>query len=384
MNYSISYDFDKDENCGVINFNDVNILIDFKDLFKIINHKKTFTRLTDDCKYPYYMRNKQKISYLQFLFNFNDNNIKYIFKNKNIYDLRRKNISIVHKFHSQIKDEIIDYNLGHYKTNGKSAYSVKNPMWKIKDDTILMYCEQNTLCKLCPVSYQKILDFEKKQGIKCTFYNNNNGYIITHYKNLYIHQIITGCHGNGKGTKNISVDHIDQDPFNNRYDNLRIATRKQQEQNSKGIKTGTKRSRKKTAIKLPEGITQDIMPKYVNYNKECYNKEKNLWREFFRIEKHPKQKKIISGSKSSKLTILEKLEQIKEKLYNLENDIEVEKELPPYYTIQNFRNAPHLTFDRRIDDKRYNLKMKMKPDKTKKEELERFNEKLKKNMERVF
>jgi hypothetical protein len=387
MNYKLSYDFNKDKNCGVINFNDTNILIDFKDLFKIINHKKTFTRLTDDCKYPYYMRNKQKISYLQFLFNFNDTNIKYIFKNKNIYDLRRENISIVHKFHSQIKDkyEIIDYNLGHYKTNGKFAYAVKNPIWKIKDNTILMYCEPNTICKLCPVSYQKILDFGKKQGIKCTFYKHSNGYIATSFINnkniktgLYIHQIITGCYGNGKGTKNISVDHIDQDPFNNKNDNLRIATRKEQEQNSKGIKPGTKRSRKKTAIKLPEGITQDMMPKYVYYCKECYNIEKELFREFFRIEKHPKQEKIISSSKSSKLTILEKLADIKKKLYNLDNDIVVEKELPQYYTIQNFRKAPHLVFDKRIDDKRYNLKMKMKPEKTKEEELERFNAKLKK------
>ena len=378
MNYNISYNFNKDQNCGVINFNDVNILIDSEDLFKIINHKKTFTRLTDDCKYPYYMRNKQKISYLQFLFNFNDKNIKYIFKNKNIYDLRRKNISIVHKFHSKIKDEIIDYNLGHYKTNGKSAYAVKNPIWKIKDNTILMYCEPNTICKLCPVSYQKILDFEKKQEKKITFYKHSNGYIATHYKNLYIHQIITECYKNGKGTKNISVDHIDQDPLNNTYENLRIATRKEQEQNSNGIKEGTKRNRKKTAKPLPEKITQDMIPKYVYYCKECYNKEKNLWREFFRIEKHPKQEKTISSSKSSKLTILEKLEQIKEKLYNLDNNIEVEKELPQYYTIQNFRNAPHLTFDRLIHDKRYNLKMKMKENKSLTEELERFNEKLKK------
>ena len=121
-----------------------------------------------------------------------------------------------------------------------------------------------------------------------------------------------------------------------------------------------------------------MMPKYVYYCKECYNKEKNLWREFFRIEKHPKQEKTISSSKSSKLTILEKLEKIKEKLYNLENNIVVKRELPPYYTIQNFRNAPHLTFDRRIDDKRHNLKMKMKENKSLTEELERFNEKLKK------
>lgn len=316
MNYNVSYDFKKDENCGVINFNDTNILIDFKDLFKIINHKKTFTRLTADCKYPYYMRNNQKISYLQFLFNFNDDNISYIFKNKNIYDLRRENISILHKFHNKIKDkyEIIGYDLGHYTTNGKSAYAVKNPMWKIKENILLMYCEPNTLCKLCPISYQKILDFEKEEGKKLTFYKHSNGYITTHYKNLYIHQIITGCHGNGKGTKNISVDHIDQDPLNNTYNNLRIATRKQQEQNSNGIKEGTKRNRKKTAKPLPEGITQDMMPKYVYYCKECYNKEKQLFRKFFRIEKHPKQEKTISSSKSSKLTILEKLEQTKERI----------------------------------------------------------------------
>ena len=43
-------------------------------------------------------------------------------------------------------------------------YSIKNPIWKAKDNKILLYCEPNTICKLCPISYQKILDFEKKQG----------------------------------------------------------------------------------------------------------------------------------------------------------------------------------------------------------------------------
>ena len=48
-------------------------------------------------------------------------------------------------------------------------------------------------------------------------------------------------------------------------DNLRIATRKEQEQNSKGIKEGTKRERKQSAKDLPEGITQEMMKKYVVY-----------------------------------------------------------------------------------------------------------------------
>ena len=122
-----------------------------------------------------------------------------------------------------------------------------------------------------------------------------------------------------------------------------------------------------------------MMPKYVYYCKECYNKEKQLYREFFRIEKHPKlNKKCISSSKSSKLTILQKLAEITTKVYNLTNDIVEEdpNKLPPYYTIQNFRNAPHLTYDHKHDDKRVNLKMKMKTDKTQEEELKRFNDKL--------
>ena len=37
MNYKLSYDFESQLNCGIINFNDRYILIDFKDLFSILN-----------------------------------------------------------------------------------------------------------------------------------------------------------------------------------------------------------------------------------------------------------------------------------------------------------------------------------------------------------
>jgi hypothetical protein len=57
-----------------------------------------------------------------------------------------------------------------------------------------------------------------------------------------------------------------------------------------------------------------MLPKYVVYYKECYNKEKNLYREFFKVEKHPELDKPIIGSKSNKLTIQEKLTEIKEKI----------------------------------------------------------------------
>jgi hypothetical protein len=88
------------------------------------------------------------------------------------------------------------------------------------------------------------------------------------------------------------------------------------------IKEDYKRLRKNNAIQLPPEIKQEMIPKYVVYYKECYNKEKKLYRDFFKIEKHPLiiNKKIYVSSKSNKVTIIEKLDQIKKILYNIENN----------------------------------------------------------------
>ena len=327
MNYNLEYDFDSSNNCGLIRFNEKNVIMDFKDFFSIINFDKNFIYYTEDKLYPYYLRHNQKISYLDFIFKYDDSNIKYVFKNNNPYDLRRQNIIIFHEYHNIIsnKYKIIDYKLGHYTEIGKDAYVIKNPTWTINENNkeiILMYCEKNTIIKLCKKSLDKIIEFENEQndGKKITFFKHSSGYICSTI-NLFIHQIITGCFGNGPGTKNISVDHIDQDPLNNTLDNLRIATRKEQEQNSKGIKDGTKRARKTSAKPLPEGITQDMMRKYVVYYQEWLDKEHTKEREFFKIEKHPKLDKIYVGTKSNKVSILEKLNQINNIVNDLENNI---------------------------------------------------------------
>lgn len=89
------------------------------------------------------------------------------------------------------------------------------------------------------------------------------------------------------------------------------------------VKDDFKRVRKYNAIELPVAISENMIPKYVVYYKECYNKEKLLFREFFKIEKHPKlinYKKHLISSKSKKITIVEKLEQIKLTLKKIEND----------------------------------------------------------------
>jgi len=279
---------------------------------------------------------------------------------------------------------IIEYNNGHIKTIGRDAHIYKNPFWKVKkndneNEAILMYCELNTLIKLCPESYKKILMYEKNNDIKITWFKGSNGYIVGNNK-LFIHQIITGCYGNGKGTNNISVDHIDQDPLNNIWENLRIATREEQEQNSKGIKPGTKRGRKHNAQELPYGITQDMIKKYVVYYKDYADKEKTRLREYFRVDSHPKLDKLWSTTKSGKVTIQEKLLQANKVVDDLENDIYPEKEnnnLPKYVSLIVSRDKPHLVFEKKIDDKRLNVKMVLPQEYDLQEQLEKLNENVK-------
>lgn len=387
MNYTLSYNYNPQLNCGIINFNNNHVLMDFEDLFSIINFDKNFIHYYPEQQiYPYYLRHNQKISYLEHIFKFDSSNIEYIFKNGNNFDLRRENIVIRHIYHNKIikNYNIITYKLGHYIENGKDAYIMKNPLWIIKEnDTefIFMYCEKDTICKLCPTSYQKILDYENNNnnGNKMTWFRLQNGYIMGS-NNLYIHQIITGCYGNGKGTNNISVDHIDQDPLNNTWKNLRIATRKEQEKNSKGIKEGTKRERKQSAKDLPEGVTQNMMKKYVVYYHEWLDKEHTKQREFFKVEKHPKLDKPWMTSKSNKVTTEEKLKQANKIVEDLENDIYPEKEvnqLPKYVSLVIAREKPHLVFEKRIDDKRLSIKMVLPEEYDLQEHLEKLNEKIK-------
>lgn len=313
--------------CGIIEYGDKKYYFDFEDKDKIINFEKKFVFFSENDIYPSFNYNSNKINYIEFIYGFKQNgNVKYSFRNGNIYDLRKCNVDCFHQFHENIikNYSIKEYIPGHYSKNGVDPYFMKNPLWKIEENEkeyLLMYCEKNTICKLCPKSYQKILDFEKNvnEGKKITWFKLQNGYIIGN--SLYIHQIITNCYGNGKGTSNVSVDHVDRDPLNNTIENLRLATRKEQENNCKGIMGGTKRERKTSAKPLPQGITQQMMKKYVVYYHEWLNKEKTRSREFFKIETHPKLDKKWVGTKSNNVNILEKLLQVNKVVDDLENNI---------------------------------------------------------------
>lgn len=290
--------------------------------------------------------------------------------------------------------DVIEYISGHVYTTGRTANIMKNPIWKVLIDEkeyYLMYCETESLCKLCPDSYKIIKNYHNDIGRNVTWYKSSNGYIQSHNfksdKTYYIHQIIMDCRGNGRGTKNISVDHIDRDRLNNTLENLRLATREIQQQNSKGSLAGTKRERKHNAIDLPSGITQDMMRKYVVYYHEWLDKDKTKGREFFKVESHPKLKDVWFSSKSNKVSIQEKLNQANKVVDDLENDIQPIKEgsnVPKYVSLGISRGKPHLVFEKRMSDgKRLNFKMVLPDEYELSEQLSIFDERILKKYEKT-
>ncbi len=252
----------------------------------------------------------------------NDSNYNDVEDNLSAKDLNDKKINDIE---SKIKEtmNVIKIKKGHINQYGVHAGLEKNRIWKIKDDDkiiYLMYCELNTLCILNKDSLKKIRAYEKENynGNKITWFKHSNGYIHGTCS-LYIHQIITGCYGNGQGTMNLSVDHIDRDPLNNCFDNLRVATYEEQQANTKSAE-GERRERKHNAKPLPEGLTNSMMKKYVVYYSEKYGKDNRCSREFFKIEKHPKLDKLWISSKSNKVSLLEKLKSANDMVDSLNAD----------------------------------------------------------------
>jgi hypothetical protein len=371
--------------CGVLDFSGKKYYVDIEDFNKFAVFDKKFSFINVDDKYPSYLHNYKRFSLLEFLFNYNSSNITYIFKNNNEYDLRKSNVDIYHKYHDTVNEKykVIEYIQGHYIELGVDSYVMKNPLWRVlnenNEEELLMYCEKDILTKICVKSYKCLLDYESVINKKLTFYIHQNGYICCAI-GLYIHQIITGCYGNGKGTKEVSVDHIDQNPLNNSFHNLRIASRQEQEQNTKGIMEGTKRARNHNAKKLPEGITADMISKYVIYYHEWLNEKEKKSREFFKIEKHPKLDKIWIGTKSNKISILEKLRSANKIVEDLKKDIYpigIVNELPTHITIKIERGKPHMIFDKKEADKRLTLRMVLPEEYSLEAQLDIFIKKIK-------
>jgi hypothetical protein len=208
--------------------------------------------------------------------------------------------------------EVLERLPGHVPTMGKSAGQELNWAYCLrardsKEKCIGMFCKPNHLTLISTETWE-ILQLEDYKYI--TWYIAPVGYVTRTVKAndpvpyTFLHQMILNHARKGRGQE--SIDHINQNKLDNRTTNLRITSQSVQNANRGKV------ARHRTARPLPEGI-EGPLPKFCVYYKECYNKEKNLWREFFTVEGHPTQAGARKATtKSGKVGLQEKLKEAKE------------------------------------------------------------------------
>lgn len=204
-----------------------------------------------------------------------------------------------------------------------------------------------------------------------TWFLTKVGYIscsVPGASNLYLHAWLMNHYGHGKGQ--MSVDHINQNKLDNRLKNLRIVNQSVQNQNR------GKKARPKNAQPLPKELGIIKLPIHITYNKELL--KSGSYRDFFRIEEtHPKLTKSLSSTKSTDISILEKLEEIKQLLYNLDNDISTNKKLPKCVRSAVDNRSKQCKLDliyERKSTKKESMKMKINLKKSFKENLEELKD----------
>jgi hypothetical protein len=125
-----------------------------------------------------------------------------------------------------------------------------------------------------------------------------------------------------------------------------------------------KRERKQTAQILPQGITHNMMNKYVVYYREMvYLKNgKQVPREYFKVESHPKLDKPWVTSKSTKVSLLEKLNDANEYVMKLSASASASAstsasatELPKYTMLRVVRDTPTATILSLVYDRKDKL-----------------------------
>ncbi len=314
--------FDKDVKCFIVN-NKIKIDAEYFSNLAGIRNIKKIIKSEDNL---YYYKNK---SLIELLFNIVDyKEIK--FKNNDTDDYRFNNLEIILNEPILINPpegvEILETYDTKIITGGARHGQERNMYWKVKDNKnkefYIMHIKDDIYTKFSIKDKDKVFNFD---GVRPTWYLNMNGYIAftlrkeTISKCIYLHQYILDVHFEDNSSLDKTVDHINRDKLDNRRENLRFASMNEQNLNK------DKQKRQINACKLPEGIQQKDLPKYVTYNKRCYDKEKDSWREFFQIEGHPKLDGVFASSKSNKISIKDKLNEVILKLEEINGSVSEEE-----------------------------------------------------------
>ena len=202
----------------------------------------------------------------------------------------------------------------------------KNKYWLVKNREseeiyYIMDVSNNRYTIFDIVSLEKVLSLKKIWSV-------SNGYVVCEYernKKISMHGLLMNHTGHGLNKDAKFIQHLNNDKLDNRMKNLDLVTLTQQNSNRDKCK------RRTDAKSLPDGLQQSDLPKYVTYNveyKKNSDEEKEFFRDYFKIEKHPLlNDKIWTTSKSKQYTVKQKLQQAIEYLKTLEttetNNIDV-------------------------------------------------------------
>jgi hypothetical protein len=336
-------------------------------LARLKNIKSENFIFDDTSQLWYYQNYKTKTKIFDLIIDGDINEIKIL--NNDIDDYRLENLNIIYKewiLNPPEGFKILQKGEPTLITEGAFAGEKRNMYWKVEKNNekfYIMIIKENVYTKFSIKDLNKVLDLN---GTRPTWCLSSNGYISCRSKLYddkkccYLHQFILDQHTKDNTDFKETVDHINQDKLDNRRENLRIVNMSEQNKNK------DKQARRKDCkVNLPEGIK--VLPKFVEYRKDVYDKENNKQREFF-IVNHPKLEKIWETTKSNKVTILDKLRYAKAKIELIENKLtesqfkeiiglEEKMDLPFGIRLDIFREKYHYILDIKNNDQRYNAKM---------------------------